>query len=292
MGQPRKIRLLRHSPELLEIRIPYQRADPHEFLLCSDIHLDNPKCDRELLRKHLKQAQGRGAHVLMFGDVLCLMQGKRDRRASKSGIRPEHLGSNYFDLVFNEAAEWLKPFAQTILMMSDGNHETAIITHNEIDPLGNLTRLMRDRYGSPVEHMRYQGFIWFSFYQAGAEREQKTRRTTLFFHHGAWGGIITKGTMGGGRYAAIAPDASILVNGHNHERSIISHPCYRLGQTGRQRIEQRWHLQTGTYKEEFQGGGGWAVERIVMPKSLGGIWLRVKPEAEGGVSISCEPASS
>ena len=193
--------------------------------------------------------------------------------------------------MFDEAAEWLKPFAQTILMMSDGNHETAIISHNEIDPLGNLTRLMRDRYGSPVEHMRYQGFIWFSFFMAGANREEKIRRTTLFFHHGAWGGIITKGTMGGGRYAAIAPDASILVNGHNHERSIVSHPCYRLGQTGRQRIEQRWHLQTGTYKEEFQGGGGWAVERIVMPKSLGGIWLRLKPEPDGGVSISCEPAS-
>jgi hypothetical protein len=289
MVQPR-LKLLRHSPELLEIRIPYEKADGHEFLLASDIHLDNPKCDRELLRKHLKQAQGRGGHALFFGDVLCLMQGKRDRRGSKGSIRPEHLGSNYFDLVFSEAADFLKPFSQTILMVSDGNHETAVLNNNEVDPLGNLTRLMRDRHDSPVEHMRYQGFVWFTFYRAGSTRDERTRRVCLFFHHGAWGGIISKGTMGGGRYAGIAPDASILVNGHNHERSIVSHPCYRLTSTGKQRIEQRWHLQTGTYKEEFADGGGWAVERIVMPKGLGGIWLKLKPNQESGVDISCEPA--
>ena len=154
--------------------------------------------------------------------------------------RPEHLGSNYFDLVFSEAAEWLAPFASTILMMSDGNHETAVLNNNEIDPLGNVARLMRDRYKSPVEHMRYQGFIWFTFYQPGANgTTSHTRRTTLFFHHGAWGGIITKGTMGGGRYASIAPDADLVVNGHNHERSAVSHPCYRLTAKGKQRIVQR-----------------------------------------------------
>ena len=62
----KQLKLIRHSPELLEIRIPYGRREPHEFLLASDIHLDNPKCDRDLFRKHLKQVQGKEigrAHV-------------------------------------------------------------------------------------------------------------------------------------------------------------------------------------------------------------------------------------
>ena len=284
-----KLQLLRHSPELLEIRIPYSKRTPHQFLLASDIHLDNPHCDRDLLRKHLKQVQGTGGHALFFGDVLCLMQGKRDRRGSKGGIMPEHLGSNYFDLVFSEAAEWLAPFGKTLLMVSDGNHETAVINNQEIDPLGNVTRVLRDRYKAVTEHMRYQGWIWFTFHRPGEHRSSGTRRLALFFHHGAWGGIITKGTLGGGRYAGIAPDASILVNGHNHERSIVAHPCYRVTSTGRQRIAQRWHVQTGTYKEEFRDGAGWAVEKIVMPKSLGGVWLRLNPSEEG-VDVSLEPA--
>ena len=60
------LRLERRSPELLEIRIPYGKAEPHTFLLASDIHLDNPKCKRDLLKKHLKQAQGVGGHALFL----------------------------------------------------------------------------------------------------------------------------------------------------------------------------------------------------------------------------------
>jgi hypothetical protein len=284
------IHLVRHSPELLEIRIPYGHSEPHEFLLASDIHLDNPHCDRDLLRKHLKHVQGRGGHALFFGDVLDLMQGKKDRRHSKGSIRPEHLGSNYFDLVFSEAAEWLAPFGKTVLMMSDGNHETAIINHQEIDPLGNVVRILRDRHKALTEHMRYQGWVWFSFYRPNTARGERIRRVECFFHHGAWGGIITKGTMGGGRYASIAPSADLLINGHNHERSIVAHPCYRLTSSGRQRVAQRWHAQLGTYKEEFADGSGWAVERIVMPKSLGGVFLRLKPTGDG-VDVTLEPAT-
>lgn len=272
----------RISPELLELRIPYRSNDEvSDFLLISDVHLDNPLCDRKLLARHLNEARERNAKVLIFGDLLCLMQGKKDRRGSKSSIRPEHLGGNYFDLVFNECAEWLRPWNDLIVMISDGNHETAIINHNEIDPLGHLSRLMRDQ-GSPVEHLRYQGWVWFTF---RTDTTGKTRRLQLFFHHGAWGGIVTKGVMGGGRYASIAPQAQVMVNGHNHQRTIVSHACYSINAAGHQTIENRWHLQTGTYKQEFQGGAGFAVERIVMPAALGGIWMSLRPRRSSGVAI-------
>jgi predicted phosphodiesterase len=277
---------IRKTPELLELRIPYATfTETATFLLLSDIHLDNPKCDRKLLAKHLDECRAQNGHVLMFGDVLCLMQGKKDRRASKGDIRPEHLGGNYFDLVFSEAAEFFKPWQDIILMAGDGNHETAVSNNQEIDPLENVVRLMRNN-GSNIEHMGYQGWIRFSFTQ---DNNSKTRRCMLFFHHGAWGGIVTKGTMAGGRYAAVAPDADVLVSGHNHERSVVAHSCYRVDQNGRAWVEQRWHVQCGTYKQEFGGTGGWAVERIVMPKSLGGIWLTLRPRTRGGVEITCTP---
>ena len=278
----------RLSPQLLEIRIPYEvTTDTATFLLASDIHLDNPKCDRGLFAKHLNEMRAQSGHALFFGDVLCLMQGKKDRRGGKGDIRPEHLGGNYFDLVFQESAEWLKPWQDRILMMGDGNHETAIVNHQEIDPLENVVRLMRAA-GAPTEHMGYQGFVRFVFYKRDGGQ---VRRCTLFFHHGAWGGIITKGTMGGGRYAQVAPDADLVINGHNHERSMVAHPCDRVAENGRVWIEQRWHLQTGTYKQEFSGTGGWAVERIVMPKSLGGIWLTLRPRKKGGVEITTTPTA-
>ena len=280
------ITTIRRSPQLLEIRMPYTSYEEEQtFFLASDIHLDNPKCDRQLFAKHLNEMKDRAGHALFFGDVMCLMQGKRDRRGSKGDIRPEHLGSNYFDLVFRETAEWLRPWQERILMMGDGNHETAVIANQEINPLENVVRIMRDT-GAPTEHMGYQGFIRFVFHQ---QDSSCVRRCTLYFHHGAWGGIITKGTMGGGRYASVAPDADLVLNGHNHERSMVAHPCYRVAETGKVWIEQRWHLQCGTYKQEFDGTGGWAVERIVMPKSLGGIWLKLMPRRRGGVEIVAAP---
>lgn len=282
------IRTHRLSPQLLEVRIPYKiLSESSTFLLCSDVHLDNPKCDRQLLAKHFDQCKEQNGHIMIFGDLLDLMQGKKDRRGSKGDIRLEHLGSNYFDLVFRESANFLKPWQDRILLMGDGNHETAIINHQEIDPLANLTRLMRDD-GSKVEHMGYQGFVRFMFEQPGKTR---VRKCTLFFHHGAWGGLITKGAMGGSRYASIAPDADVLLNGHNHERSMVAHPCYRVASNGQVWTEQRWHLQTGTYKHEFSGTGGWAVERIVMPKSLGGMWMTLSPRRAGGVEMSFSPAT-
>lgn len=281
-----KFTATRLSPQLLEIRIPYASVNESAtFLLASDIHLDNPKCDRKLFAQHLDECKQRDGRVLLFGDILCVMQGKFDRRSSKGAIRPEHMGGNYFDLVFRETADWLKPWHDRILLMGDGNHETAVINRHEIDPLENVVRLMRDG-GSPVEHMGYQGFVRFVF---ARKKTEGVRRCTLFFHHGIFGGIVTKGIMGGGRYAQIAPDADVIVNGHNHERSIVAHPCYRVNNNGSVWIEQRWHLQTGTFKQEFDGTGGWAVEKIVMPKSLGGIWLTLSPRKEGGVDIHCTP---
>ncbi len=42
-----------------------------EFLLLSDLHWDNPKCDRALLTNHLEEARRRGAKVLVNGDFFC-----------------------------------------------------------------------------------------------------------------------------------------------------------------------------------------------------------------------------
>ena len=68
-----------------------RRGDSRQmFLLLSDLHIDNPKCDRRLLLKVLNEAVERNALILIFGDLFCLMQGKGDPRRSKADIRPEH----------------------------------------------------------------------------------------------------------------------------------------------------------------------------------------------------------
>ena len=52
--------------------------EPKKVLLLSDIHWDNPKCQRDLLKRHLDEAKEIGADVLLNGDTFCLMQGAYD----------------------------------------------------------------------------------------------------------------------------------------------------------------------------------------------------------------------
>ena len=71
-----------------------------EALLLSDLHWDNPHCDRDLLTKHLMQAKRKNAPIIVVGDFFCLMEGKGDLRSSKN-ILPEHNNDHYLDSVID-----------------------------------------------------------------------------------------------------------------------------------------------------------------------------------------------
>jgi len=228
------------------------------FLLASDMHWDNPHCDRRMLERHLKQARDRNAWVMSFGDLFCAMQGKYDPRSAKADLRPEHTGGNYLDLLVDTAVDYFKPYP--ILMLADGNHETAIRNKLETD----LTQRLSKALG--VHGMGYSGFVRFLF---------KGRCTKLlYFHHGSGGGgVVTKGVLRSNRESAFV-DADIYVGGHYHEKWSLVTPRLKVSIAGKPYIEDQMHLCTGGYKQEFNLSGGYHVEKGRPPKPLGGWWLR------------------
>ena len=68
----------------------------------------------------------KNGYIIVTGDLFCLMQGKYDKRSSKSDILPQHNKNNYLDAVIDEAIELLTPYAHNILLLSKGNHETSV----------------------------------------------------------------------------------------------------------------------------------------------------------------------
>jgi len=94
-----------------------------KWLMMSDIHWDNPKCKRDILKKHLDMALEQDMGIVINGDFFCLMQGKWDPRRSKKDIRPEHNVHNYLDAVIEDAVNWWSPYAQNIAWIGYGNHE-------------------------------------------------------------------------------------------------------------------------------------------------------------------------
>lgn len=249
----------------------YKSGDKFSFMLCSDVHFDNPKCNRKLFFSHLEKAKQLNAGILCFGDFYDVMGGNYDPRRNKKGIRPEYNVANYLDAVVNDSVEQLSPYSQNWVLMSQGNHETSILNKLETGLTQRFVSGLKEKHGSNVHKGLYQGFVRFVFEQEAGNGG--IRSSTLFFHHGAWGGVITKGTLSVSRFASIAPDADIIVSGHTHDKWLVPHERFRLKQNGEVITAPQYHIRTATYKEEFAEGSGWATEKIVIPKPQGCIFM-------------------
>ena len=242
------------------------------FMLLSDIHWDNPHCDRLLLKKHLDLAKERQAGVFVFGDLFCAMQGKYDPRGSKTGVRPEHNVANYLDAIVEDCAAFWQPYAENLVMVTPGNHETSILKRVETDIVGRFAALL----GCQV--VAYSGWVLLR-----SERSPgKAMSTAMAYHHGyGGGGPVTKDVIQASRKAVYLPDADVVVSGHTHDRNIF--PIQRIHlnrKTGNTWLREQLHLKLGTYKDEYSTGGGWAVERGMPPKSLGGVMIKLRHQKE------------
>ena len=267
--------VIKHGRNIHEIKL--QGRIGHIALL-SDIHWDNPKCDRELLKRHLDFCKKESIPVTINGDFFCLMQGRGDNRRNKSDVRPEHNNGRYLDSIVETAVEWWTPYAEILTVIGYGNHETSVIKFQETDLLQRFVDLLNLKCGSKVHTGGYGGWILINqkFYS------NVCMTTKLkYFHGSGGGGVVTKGAINQTRALEMYEDFDVFAMGHIHENSarndvrefINFHS--KLGfSVGQKQI----HLTlTGTYKEEYgDGASGWHIERGAPAKPLGGRILKME----------------
>ena len=266
----------------------------YTFFLAPDVHFDNPKCDRVQFKKLLDQCVERNAYIIFNGDLFCLMQGRYDPRRARDSVRPEHNHNNYLDLVINDAAEFLAPYADRIALIGYGNHETNICKRLETDPIERLIERLHFMTSHKIMKSGYHGFLMLKFGALQNGKYNTVSSSVIYHHHGKFSGVISKGVLGVGRHGAVTPDADVILTGHTHDNWSMEQPRYRLSKrTGEVTIEPQIHLKSGTLKEEFAVPNGWAVETIVMPKSNAGWWINYhtkRLEKGGEINITYEPA--
>jgi len=252
-----------------------------EFLLISDLHWDNPHCDRGLLKNHLDEAVKRNAGIIMNGDVLCLMGGRYDKRADKSGVRPEHQVNNYLQAVTEDAAHWFKPYAKNILLIGYGNHETSIIKHNEFDPLLAVTSILNYEAGTTVQLGGYGGTLDI---RAMHDHIRGVNFVCHYYHGAGGGGPVTKGVIQDQRLLASTEGYDLTWMGHVHELYYHQNIIHRYDRQSKTLLQKPVHqLRTATYKEEWDGGYmGFHTERGRGPKPLGGYWMKLETSRNSG----------
>lgn len=262
----------KHAKNIHEIKFESNKAT---IAMLSDIHWDNPKCDWDYLKRDLDYCVKNNIPIMINGDLFCLMQGRGDRRANKSDIRPEHNNARYLDSIVETAIEWWAPYAHHIVLIGYGNHETAIIKWQETDILQRFVDLLNYHCGSNVQIGGYTG--WLVVKQMYDSKSKSTFR--IKYAHGfGGGGVVTKGALNLTRALEMYEDFDVFTMGHIHEnsarndvRDTIEHNAKR----GYHHKQKQIHLMiTGTYKEEYgDGSKGWHVERGAPVKPLGGRLL-------------------
>jgi hypothetical protein len=256
------------------------------FLLASDLHMDHPKCNRELLKAHFDECVERGGHILLNGDIFCVMQGRNDKRHNKGSVRPENMKDNYFDSVVDSAVEFLLPYAKHILFIGAGNHETAIYKRVEIDLLRQLTEKIYLITGHRIVLGEYHGWIYIKCIMAYTRerRKQMTLSYTIYHNHGTGGEApVTGGSIEDHRKQTQVEGADAIWQGHNHNkysRQVAVHYFDRNVHSLKPKFRIIEVIRTGTYKQEYTGHG-WHIETNKAPKPLGGIWLTLKPVISG-----------
>lgn len=254
----------------------YDFKEPSNILLISDVHFDNPKCNRDLFFSHLDKAKKLGYKVAIFGDLFCMMQGKYDPRRSKKDILPEHNKANYIDAVIDDTIEKLKDYSDTIIFISEGNHETAILKNLETDVLARFIDKYNERYKVNVVKGSYRGWFIIRLYTDSTNYKSFTTYK-IYYHHGyGGGGEMTKGILQHSRMNMHIEGADAILMGHVHEMYIqIGQTEYFDNHAYKPKTREVYNIRTACYKEEFTEGG-FHIEKGRAPKPLGGILLNLK----------------
>lgn len=269
---------LTNSGNVLNIREDAPNGWEQYVLLMSDNHHDSPQCDRKLEEKHLKEAKAKNAWILFAGDYFDAMQGRKDPRGSYNNLDPALLGDDYLDRLVKFNADFLAPFADNILMIGRGNHETGALKHYNVDLTSNLVYRLRNETKSDVRAGGYGGWVRFLFTM------DKTKRFSLnmkYFHGAGGEAPVTRGAIQTNRQAVYLPDADVVWNGHNHQGYVMMIQRERISAAGRIYQDIQWHVRTPGYLNGYgDGSGGWAVESGMAPTPNGCVWLRLFREGD------------
>ncbi|MCF8255030.1 MAG: hypothetical protein K9J84_10685 [Bacteroidia bacterium] len=266
--------LIKHSKNVHVLRLHGKSV---KIAMLSDIHWDNPKCDWDYLKRHLDYCVKENLPIMINGDFFCLMQGRGDKRSSKSDIRPEHNNSKYLDSIVETAVEWWSPYAHLLTVIGYGNHETAIIKWQETDILQRFVDLLNYKNGTSVQTGGYGG--WLNIVQEIDSTSELTTRIK-YFHGSGGGGVVTKGAINLTRALEMCENFDVFTMGHIHEnaaRNDVRETMIFNSKTGYKIQHKDLHLMiTGAYKEEYEDGSkGWHVERGAPAKPIGGRILTI-----------------
>jgi len=261
----RRIDEIKAEGSVINIKITSDEDVKGSLYLLSDVHFDAVACDRDALKRSLDRALEEDAAIIIGGDWFDAMQGKFDPRRNLDELRPEYRCEKYFDVVVEDSAEFLKPYARNIIAVTQGNHELAVRKNSNTDLCDRLVFHLR-LAGSRAVTGKWKGWFRFRFSVKGHYSSLK-----MYYAHSAAGANapVTRGVIATNRQAVYEPDADIVWNGHTHTAYLVPIVRDRLSNKGRVYQDIGWYVRTPGYKRDWQEDDSFIAQKGFGPQPVG-----------------------
>jgi hypothetical protein len=215
-----------------------------KVVIISDGHFDNPHSQLKWLQNKLDN-EFKDAYIIIGGDSIDVMQGKKDNRSNKSILTGDTKRDDYFNAVYEYVKKEIHDrYLDRIITWNRGNHDNSIINHNEIDLISLICGEI-----TPVGAV--SGYVNFS-YNAGGGSNAKSASLLLYYQHiPDSGGKRSKGMLTVDTIRGKYPDADLFLTEHIHNAWIHPEAVERVDRFGNVNQKIQWFIQNTTIKDEF-----------------------------------------
>lgn len=273
----------------ISYNIPFVAGKTFKLALFSDLHLDSPDCNLEMLKKHLEVCKKEGRFILMGGDEFDAIIHSDKKRYTPSR------GNNNRDDQINKKLEMaiglLQPYADNILFIGRGNHEESILKYSGVDMIDLLVKELNHwKHNGEIVKGNYQNFIRFNWVSSFNGPNMKSiQHYDILQHHGMGNSApITKGSLDFNRIMHGA-NVDLVWLGHKHHANFqASDPIMYIDQNSNIIIKNRQSIMTPSYQKgrTVDDHNVLFAERFYTHQSLAGFGsVEITPVYEGSKPI-------
>lgn len=249
------------------------RSDWIRLVFLGDVHIGNITTNEDLIHKCVNRIdKDKTAYWVDLGDR-CDFINTKDTRF-ELGALPKWVLNEFPDIVgacSYRYSEFFKPIANKCIATVSGNHEDAILKHQERDVYSEINRLLGIK-----SNLGVCGFVRLKF-----KRARKTIWTLdMFLHHGASGGRSVGSSANFLSNMAKGFDADIYAMGHTHKKVVYSDRVYGLNSVGNVEEKDRVFINVGSFMSGYVNAdsSGYAEKRLLYPQAVGPVELWLHPD--------------
>ena len=255
-------------------------GEEHSIFLCSDLHFGAEGQQLDKLKRDFDKAKRLNADIFIYGDwgEFIIPQDRKRHTSSRDIFQNDNQILDTVDLAY----DFLKGYADNIVMIGTGNHEASISKHHSIDPTQALILRLRRECGSKVLHGQYSGFVRYTFGR-GENGTSNARSYDIFYTHGQGASSSAGGSINMLKQHVYSKQADCYCAGHTHSPIVVPcDPYIYLNKSNNLNIRKRVAIVTGCYSQQLDqydaltDGGyrpSFGEERMRTVQGLGGAFL-------------------